>query len=76
MYNVMKTMEDKATGKVMKVLLLDGLSSILEIKELSKALEMAYILNTNSDSNWLYSVKGSGKTYDEELAKLTHKNRE
>ena len=36
---------------------------------------MAHILNTNSDSNWEYSVRGNGKTYDEELATLIHKKR-
>ena len=55
-YNIMKTMKDKETGKTINVLLLDGLSSILEIKELDKALNMAHKLNTNSDSNWEYSV--------------------
>ena len=74
-YNIMKTMKDKETGKTINVLLLDGFSSILEIKELDKAFNIAHILNTNSDSNWEYSVRGNGKTYDEELATLIHKKR-
>ena len=75
-YNIVKTMKDKETGKTMNVLLLDGHGDeILEIKELDKALDMAHILNTNSDSNWWYFVRGNGKTYDKELAVLTHKNK-
>ena len=34
MYNILKKMTDEKTGKVIKVLLLDGLSSVLEISEL------------------------------------------
>ena len=33
----MKIMKDPHTGKTMKFLLLDGLASILEVKELSQA---------------------------------------
>jgi len=76
MYNVIKKMKDPNTGKIMKVLLLDGLASVLEIAELDKALNMALILNHNSDSNCSYEVRGSGKTYDKELAVLTHKRKE
>ena len=76
MYNVIKQMTDEKTGKVMKVLLLDGLSSVLEINELDKALNMALLLNQNSYSNWHYEVRGSGKIYDHELAVLTHKKKE
>ena len=74
-YNIMKTMEDAKTGKIMRVLLLDGLSSVLEIKELDKALNMAHIFNTNSDSGWYYEVRGGGKIYDKELAELKHRNK-
>tara|TARA_R110000744_G_C19112083_1_gene534901 strand:- start:34 stop:267 length:234 start_codon:yes stop_codon:yes gene_type:complete len=75
-YNVIKKMKNTKTGKIMKVLLLDGLSSVLEIQELDKALNMAMILNHNSDNNCYYEVRGSGKTYDKELAILTHKSKE
>ena len=61
-YNIIKIMTDPRTGKIMKVLLLDGLSSILEIKELDKALKMVEIFNQNSDSGWVYEVRGGGKT--------------
>ena len=74
MYNVIKKMKDPGTGRIMKVLLLDGLASVLEITELDRALNMAMILNHNSDSNCSYEVRGSGKTFEKELAMLTHKN--
>jgi hypothetical protein len=76
MYNVIKKMTDEKTGKVIKVLLLDGLASVLEIAELDDALKMAMILNHNSSSSCYYEVRGSGKTYSAELAMLTHKTKE
>ena len=76
MYNVIKKMTDEKTGKVIKVLLLDGLASVLEIAKLDDALNMAMILNHNSSSNCHYEVRGSGKTYNAELAMLTHKRKE
>jgi len=60
-YNIIKKMKDPKTGQVMMVLLLDGLSSILEIKGLDKALKMAKMFNQNSDSGWKYEVRGGGK---------------
>jgi hypothetical protein len=62
-YNIMKTMRDNGSGKAMSVLLLDGLSSVLEIKELSQALKMAEIFNQNTDSGWTYEVRGGGKIH-------------
>jgi len=59
-YNILKTMTNPS-GKVIKVLLLDGLSQILEVKELSQALNMADIFNQNTDSGWIYEVKTGGK---------------
>ena len=56
-------MRDPLTGKKTYVLLNDGLSSILEIKGLDKALKMAEIFNQNSDSGWTYEVRGGGKTH-------------
>jgi len=61
-YNILKTMTD-SSGKKICILLLDGLSSILEIKELDKALDMIAILNKNSDSGWIYEVRKGGKIY-------------
>ena len=62
-YNIMKTMKDNGSGKAMSVLLLDGLSAVLEIKELSQALKMAEIFNQNTDSGWIYEVRGGGKIH-------------
>tara|TARA_R110001592_G_scaffold123309_1_gene331087 strand:- start:42 stop:236 length:195 start_codon:yes stop_codon:yes gene_type:complete len=59
-YNILKTMTD-SSGKIIKVLLLDGLSSILEVKELSQALKMIEIFNQNTDSGWRYEVRRGGK---------------
>ena len=56
-------MRDPLTGKKACVLLLDGLSSVLEIKGLDKALRTAELFNQNSDSGWLYEVRGGGKVY-------------
>tara|TARA_R110002051_G_scaffold294404_1_gene359682 strand:- start:5075 stop:5314 length:240 start_codon:yes stop_codon:yes gene_type:complete len=71
----MKKMKDPNTGQTIMVLLLDGLSSILEIKDLDKALNMALVFNQNSDSGWEYEVRGGGKIYKKELAELTHRNK-
>ena len=60
-YNIVKTMVDSETGKKSCILMLDGLSSILEIKSLDKALKMAEMFNENSDSGWLYEVRSGGK---------------
>ncbi len=62
-YNIIKKMRDPLTAKKTYVLLNDGLSSVLEIKGLDKALKMAEIFNQNSDSGWIYEVRGGGKTY-------------
>jgi|TARA_R110000824_G_scaffold71815_1_gene183707 hypothetical protein len=59
----MKTMRDTSSGKTMSVLLLDGLSVVLEIKELNQALKMAEIFNQNTDSGWVYEVRGGGKVH-------------
>ena len=59
-YNILKTMTSPL-GKKTCILMLDGLSSILEIKELGQALKMAEIFNQNTDSGWVYEVKTGGK---------------
>jgi hypothetical protein len=59
-YNIMKIMKDPITGKITKVLLLDGLSAILEVKELDQAFKMAEIFNQNTDSGCRYEVRGNG----------------
>tara|TARA_R110002012_G_C11333918_1_gene577422 strand:- start:77 stop:277 length:201 start_codon:yes stop_codon:yes gene_type:complete len=59
-YNIVKTMTDPL-GKKTCVLMLDGLSSILEIKKLDEALKIAEMFNQNTDSGWIYEVKTGGK---------------
>ena len=49
------------SGKKTCVLMLDGLSEILEIKELGEALKIAKMFNQNTDSGWVYEVKTGGK---------------
>ena len=49
-------------GKKLNVLMLDGLSVILEIEEKSKAIRFAKMLNENSDSDWVYEVRSGGTT--------------
>ena len=49
------------SGKKVCVLILDGLSSILEIEELGEALKIAEVFNQNTDSGWIYEVKTGGK---------------
>ena len=74
-YNIMKKMKDP-NGNTMNVLLLDGLSSILEISDLDQALNMALVFNRNSHSGCHYEVRGGGKIYRMELAELTHRSKE
>ena len=59
-YNILKTMTNPL-GKKTCVLMLDGLSSILEIKKLDEALKIAKMFNQNTDSGWVYEVKTGGK---------------
>ena len=66
-YNIMKIMKNPITGNVTKVLLLDGLSSILEIKDLDQALKTAEIFNQNTDSGWRYEVRGNGKIHKNKI---------
>ena len=58
-YNIMKIMTNKE-GKSVHVLLTDGLSEILEVKELNQALKTAEIFNQNK------------KRYQDALQNLGH----
>ena len=62
-YNIIKTMKNSTTGEPIVVLLLDGLSEVLEIESLDEALATAKLFNCNSDSGWLYEVRSGGKIY-------------
>jgi hypothetical protein len=68
-YNIIKTMKNSTTGEPIVVLLLDGLSEVLEIESLDEALATAKLFNCNSDSGWLYEVRSGGKIYKTNFAK-------
>ena len=57
-YNIVKIIKD-TTGKSVHVLLTDGLSQILEVKNEKKAIKMVKIFNENSDSGWKYELRTS-----------------
>lgn len=57
MYIVIKHMKNKKTGKMLPVILLNSLSEILEYKTLDEAQKLCDLLNTNSDSGHVYTVK-------------------
>ena len=57
-YNIIKIMEDPK-GNPVHVLLTDGLSEILEIKNEKKAIAMIKMFNANSDSGWKYELRHS-----------------
>jgi hypothetical protein len=59
-YNIVKVMVDEK-GKILHILLTDGLSEILEIDEISYAMNMVKVLNENSDSGWDYQLRTSAK---------------
>jgi hypothetical protein len=65
-YNIIKTMKNITTGEPVCVLLLNGLSEVLEIENLDEALATAKIFNCNSDSGWLYEVRSGGTIYKNE----------
>jgi hypothetical protein len=48
-------------GVVLPVLMLNGLGEVLEFKTESEALEFANIMQTNTDSGWVYSVRKVGQ---------------
>ena len=57
-YNIIKKMKDN-NGKLVHILLTDGLSQILELKNPKKAKKMVKMLNENSDSGWDYELRPS-----------------
>ena len=57
-YNIMKIMKDPNTGKVIHVLLTDGLSQIWDIKRLEEVTRIAEMMQDNSDSGHKYEVRG------------------
>ena len=60
-YNIIKIMRDQQTDKKIHVLLTDGLSQIWEIKKKAEAERIAATLTENSDSGWVYTIRGTCK---------------
>jgi len=50
-----------SSGQKTHVLLTDGLSQIWEIKSKKEAERIANMLTENSDSGWVYTVRGTCK---------------
>jgi hypothetical protein len=69
-YNIIKTIKNSTTGEPVCILLLDGLSEVLEIESLDEALATAKLFNCNSDSGWLYQVRSGGKIINNKINKL------
>ena len=59
-YNIIKIMTD-ASGRKTHVLLTDGLSQIWDIKKKAEAEKIAATLTENSDSGWVYTIRGTCK---------------
>ena len=57
-YNIIKIMKGK-DNKPLHVLLTDGISQILEIKNEKQAKKMVKMFNENSDSGWKYELRPS-----------------
>tara|TARA_R100001509_G_C4685033_1_gene154836 strand:- start:293 stop:469 length:177 start_codon:yes stop_codon:yes gene_type:complete len=54
MYRILK--EVQVGTEVMQVYMLDGLGELLMIEDLGDAIDMANLLNINSDNNTSYKV--------------------
>jgi|TARA_R110002153_G_scaffold8154_1_gene35448 hypothetical protein len=60
-YNILKSMKDSKTGKQVYVLLTDGLSEIWDLPSEEEANRLINIMNENSDSGWVYTVRKNCK---------------
>jgi len=66
-FNIIKIFKNEVTGKKSSVFLLDGLSSILEIKTKEEALKIVEQCNLNSESGWQYEVRLRGEKIKQEI---------
>ncbi len=57
MYVIVKHIKTKKTGKRLPVILIDSQSEILEFEEKKEAEKLCDILNANTDSGHVYTVK-------------------
>ena len=58
-YAIIKEMTDE-NGKVIRILLDDGMSEVYETSSKEKAESLAQMFNANSDSGWTYTVRQIG----------------
>jgi len=61
MFIIIKEMKNKKTGNKLPVILLDSQAEVLEFESKQEASNLCNILNTNTDSGHIYSVKSIGK---------------
>ena len=66
-FNIIKILKNKVTGKKISVFLLDGLSSILEIKTKEEAFKIVEQCNLNSEGGWRYEVRLRGEKIKQEI---------
>ena len=57
MYVIVKNIKNKKTKKTLPVILIDSQSEILEFDTEQEASELCVILNVNTDSGYLYTIK-------------------
>jgi hypothetical protein len=57
MFVIIKHIKNKKTGKTLPVILLDGQAEVLEFDQRQEAEKMCEILNTNTDSGHMYTIK-------------------
>jgi hypothetical protein len=57
MYVIVKHVRNERTGKTLPVIMIDSQSEILEFEEKKEAEKLCDILNSNTDSGHVYTVK-------------------
>lgn len=57
MYVIVKHIKNKKTKKTLPVILIDSQSEILEFETEREVSELCTILNANTDSGYLYTIK-------------------
>lgn len=71
-FNIIKILKNEVKGKKISVFLLDGLSSILEIKTKEEAFKIVEKCNLNSESGWRYEVRLRGEKIKQEITPETN----
>ena len=57
MYVIVKQIKSKKIGKRLHIILIDSQSEILEFEEKKEAEKLCEILNANTDSGHIYTIK-------------------